>query len=256
MTITAIKRYVDHPILGNILPADDPLLREAEPWCDQATMRFYPEFFPIEGLSTPIPNLIVPITLAKSWLARCMTAADDAAALSDFRRAIRLGRLLRQEDVTIVADLAGFCRIRVGTEAIYDRARAMGDTRLALVAAAVASEVAPQKLLTHERLAEVTLLGDIEAIGSNQLQLSANDAEINTAIEAAKTSLDRRLRGEAIVNLGIVRFWGTPPQQELARRALDELATSPDPIIAEAARYNRDNQPPTAELLDAAQVFK
>ena len=31
---------------------DDPLLREAEPWCDQATMRFYPQFLPLEGYRT------------------------------------------------------------------------------------------------------------------------------------------------------------------------------------------------------------
>ncbi|MEW6366176.1 MAG: hypothetical protein AB1714_16235 [Acidobacteriota bacterium] len=252
----AKKRFIVHPTLGNTLPADDPLVREAEPWCEQATMRFYPEFFKIQGLSTGIPNLILPITLAKSYVARGMTAADDAAALADFRRAIRLGRLLRQEDFTIVADLVGLACIRIGTEAIYDRARAIGDTRLALVAAVIASEAGPQKLLTRVRLTEINLFGRINAVGSDQIELSAGDTEIETVIQTARTGPDRRFRGEAVINLGVARFWGTPPQQELARRALDELASDKDLLFAELARYCRDNRTPTAELLEAAQVMK
>jgi len=254
--LAACERRIEHPTLGKILPPDDPLLAEAEPWCDQATMRFYPDFYPIEGLSTPVPNLVALSTFAKSWVARGMSLADNAAALADFRRAVRLGRLLRQEDVTIVADLVGLGCIRAGTEAIYDRARAMGDTELALVAAVVMSEVAPQRLLTSARLTEIELFSRVQTAGSGSLQLSASDGEIQAVIEAATSSPERRFRGEAIANLGATRFWGTPPQQELARRVLDELARDKDPIVAATARCSRDVEPPATAVLDIATVTK
>ena len=55
--------------LGKIVAGDDPLLLEAEPWCDQGTMHFYPDIFPLEGYSTRIPNLLVALTFARSWIA-------------------------------------------------------------------------------------------------------------------------------------------------------------------------------------------
>ena len=88
----AMDRRVDGPVeLGKVLPPDDPLLLEAEPWCDQATMRYYPDFFPLQGTDTQLPNLLVPLNLAKSWVARGLASDDPARAIEDFRRAIRLG---------------------------------------------------------------------------------------------------------------------------------------------------------------------
>ena len=119
----AMARRVQGPgELGEVLPGTDPLLLEAEPWCDQATMRFYPDFFPIKGYATQIPNLMLQLTFAKSWVARGMAASDPAKAMEDFRRAIRLGRLLRQEDATVIQDLVGLACIRDAALGVYELA--------------------------------------------------------------------------------------------------------------------------------------
>jgi hypothetical protein len=81
-------------------------------------MRFYPDCFPLEGTDTQLPNLLVPLTFAKPWVARGLALEDPARAKEDFRRAIRLGRLLRQEDATIIADLVGLACIRHGAQAL------------------------------------------------------------------------------------------------------------------------------------------
>lgn len=253
----AQKRSLDHPTLGHVLPANDPLLLEAQPWCGQATMRFYPDFLALKGQMTPIPNLILPILLAKSWVARGMDATDDASAFADFRRAIRLGRLLRQEDVTVIQDLVGLACIRIGIEAIYNRARFAGDANIALVAAVAFSEAAPQKLLTQALLTDVVeVFAHIRGNPSGQVQLAVLDSTLKELIERAMTSKDRRFRFEAINALGVVRFWGRASQQELALRTLDDLAANTDPITAAFARNSRDVQLPTADLLKIAEGFK
>ncbi|MFV2069471.1 MAG: hypothetical protein ACC645_21105, partial [Pirellulales bacterium] len=49
--VAMMERAVDiGGMYGKVLPGDDPLLLEAEPWCDQATMHFFPAFFELEGL--------------------------------------------------------------------------------------------------------------------------------------------------------------------------------------------------------------
>ena len=60
------------------LDEDDPLLLEAEPWFDQATMSFYPEYYQFAGPETQVPNLLFPMMLAKSWIARGDANEDRA----------------------------------------------------------------------------------------------------------------------------------------------------------------------------------
>lgn len=113
-----MARRVDGPPgLEKVLPPDDPLLAEAEPWCDQATMQFYPDCLPYEGLWTAYPDFLVPVTFARSWAARSLGGDDSGQAMGDFRRAIRLGHLLRQEDRFLLADLIGLACISAGVEA-------------------------------------------------------------------------------------------------------------------------------------------
>ena len=226
--------------LGDVLPPDHPLLGEAEPWCDQATMRFYPDIYPLEGYRTRIPNLLHMLHLAKGWVARGMATEELDAALDDFRRAIRLGRLLRQEDGVIISDLVGLACIRFGAEGIYRRSVAAGDLERAVIASVVVGEVAPQRLITSERItsAAVTARATIDEEGLVDLRLDNEGLE--RAIEVAATGPDRRFRAEAIVMLSFVRHLGTPGQQTRAAEVLDEIAASPDPMIAEAARWSRD----------------
>ncbi len=130
--------------IGMVVAAADELLLEAEPWVDQATMRFYPDVFPMEGAGTRITNLLVMLTMARSWTARGVDADDPERGLDDCRRAIRLGRLLRQEDVVIINDLVGLACIHIGTRGVYRIAQGEGNTELALLASIVLG-VAPAR---------------------------------------------------------------------------------------------------------------
>jgi hypothetical protein len=228
--------------VGEVLPPDDPLLLEAEPWCDQATMRYYPEFFPMKGWETQIPDLMIQLTFAKSWVARGMAATDPAKAMEDFRRAIRLGRLLRQEDVTVIGDLIGLACIRVGTQGIYDLAVKQGNTQLALVAALVAGEVAPQKLVGTQRLTKTDLLANVKRSSDGDVTLDLPDPKLDDIVAVATSGPDRRFRAEAILELGLVRFLGTPAQQEKALSVLTQLASSDDRIIRDMAVWSRDTK--------------
>lgn len=237
--------------LGDVLPPDHPLLGEAERWCDQATMRFYPEVYPLEGFRTRIPNLLHMLHLAKGWVARGMATKDMDAALEEFRRAIRLGRLLRQEDGVIISDLIGLACIRLGAEGIYRRSVAAGDLERAVIASVVVGEVAPQRLITSERItsAGVTASARIDDDGTVDLRLTEEFLE--RAIDVAFTGPDRRFRAEAIVMLHVVRHIGTPTHRERVLEVLDELASSPDVVIAEIAVWSRDTPLDDEELHEA-----
>ncbi len=225
----AMKRRVEGAAgLGLVLPPDDPLLKEAAPWADQATMRFYPDVWAAEGASTPIPNLLVAITLSRSWVARAASNPDTPAALEDCRRAIRWGRLLRQEDATVIQDLIGLASIRMGADQLYVLAARRGDQPLMLAAAIVLGEAAPQRLRTAEFMTRILTDGKYEKV---------TDPNVDRAIQAAKTSPDRRFRNEAIVMLGFTRFMGTSAQRESAEKTLTGLKASSDALTVGNARW-------------------
>lgn len=239
----AMERRVDGPPgTGKILPPADPLLLEAEPWCDQATMRFYPEFFALNGWNTQLPNLLVPLNLARSWVGRGASAADPERAMADFRRAIRLGRLLRQEDVTVIADLVGIACIRMGAQGIYDLATRRGDTVLALAASIVLGECAPQRLLTSARLTRTEIAPYVHWPSDRTPSLDLADARLDEMIRIARDDPDRRFRGEAILMLNFVQTMGTEAQRDRATAVLRELAGAGDPIVAATAVWSRDTR--------------
>ncbi|MCC6129639.1 MAG: hypothetical protein IT186_06890 [Acidobacteria bacterium] len=240
----AMNRRVDGPSwLGKVLPPGDPLLLEAEPWCDQATMRFYPEFFPLEGWETQLPNLMVPLTLARSWVARGLAAEDPGKAMADFRRAIRLGRLVRQEGTTLIADLVGLACIRAGADGIYRTAVRKGEASLALTASIVLSEYAPQKLLSSERVTKVDLSPYLRIDASGDPSLSVPDAKVTTILDVIAKETEMRFRGEAILTLGLVRFMGTDAQKAMALAKLEELSVSTDQNVATLAKWSKSNKP-------------
>lgn len=233
----AMAARIDGPDwLGRVLPPDHPLLAEAAPWCDQATMRFYPDLLELDGYSTRVPNLLLMLTLARSWTARGADAVTTADAEADFRRAIRLGRLLRQEDVTIIADLVGIACIRAGTEGIYRRAVADGDLERALVASVVFGELAPQRLLTSERITAGNLSG-FGRIDGGRIEMEMPDARIDRLMELIRDRRDRRFGGEALIGLYMVRHLGTEAQRVRVTALLEELTGDPDPIVAAGARW-------------------
>jgi hypothetical protein len=242
------RRLEGPPGFGKVLAPDDPFLKEAEPWCDQASMRFYPEIFELKAWDTQIPNLLLPINLARSWVARGETEKDPEKAMADFRRAIRLGRLLREEDVLVKADLAGLACIRLGAEAIYRWAARLDDLRLMLIAAIVVGETAPQHLLTSERLTRIDIAPYLRTDGEGKTVLELPERRLDGLLEAATASPDLRFRGEAILSLNVVRFLGTPGQKEKALAILNRTAAEGPGHLARFAVWSRDTAP-TADFL-------
>jgi hypothetical protein len=234
----AMAAQIDGPDwIGNVLPTDHPLLAEAAPWCDQSTMRFYPDLLALDGYATRIPNLLLMLKLARSWAARGAAATSTTEAEADFRRAVRLGRLLRQEDVTIIADLVGIACIRAGVEGIYRRAIADGNLERALVAAVVFGELAPQRLLTSERITAGNLSGFGRVAADGRLGIEMPDARIDRLAELIRDRRDRRFGGEALIGLYMVRHLGSEAQQARVTVLLRELTGDPDPIVAAGARW-------------------
>jgi hypothetical protein len=233
---------------GNVLPGDDPLLLEAEPWSDQAVMSFYPELLEPEGWYTQIPNLLVPLTFARSWVARGLESPDPERGLEDCRRAVRLGRLLRQEDTVIISDLVGLACIRIGAQGIFDIAVKQGDAELALLASIVIGEVAPQRLLTSERITRSWDKNYLQEDESGRAVLEIPDAKLETILDMARNQPDRRFRAEAMLQLNVVRFMGTETQQERAASLLTELSTVEDPVLSETARWSLETEPHPEDL--------
>jgi hypothetical protein len=228
--------------LGKILPPDYPLLLEAEPWVDQASMTFYPEIFELDGYDTRITNLLFAINLTRSWVARGLEADDTATAMADFRRAIRLGRLLRQEDVVVISDLVGLACIHIGARGVYERALADGDLELALLASVVLGEVAPQRFRTSEKITATDLTDSIRQDEEDRYELALRPGKLDALIDAAQNGPDRRFRAEAIVGLQTVRWLGTAEERDRAFGVLDALAANPDPDIAAGAIWSRDHE--------------
>ncbi len=224
------RRVEGPPRLKKVLPPDDPLLLEAEPWADQATMRFYPDVLPYEGVSTAYPNFLVLLSFARSWVARGLAADDYESGLTDCRRAVRLGRLLRQEDVITLADLIGLACIRAGAEGIYELAARHGDADLALVASIVLGEVAPQRLLTSERITRVELKPYASLDANGALVIRPPDQLIDEAENMARFDPDRRFRCESMIGLAVIRFFAPPEQRERATATFEELVADPDEI--------------------------
>jgi hypothetical protein len=247
--LDAAKRGIDGPEwVGTVLPPDDPLLLEAEPWIDQATMRFYPEIYELDGYRTRITNLLLALKLSRSWIARGLAADDTEVAMEDFRRAIRLGRLLRQEDTVVISDLVGLACIHLGARGVYERAQADGDLELALLASVVLGEVPAQRLGTKQRLTSTDLMQAIRVTDDGEIDFELQESLLDTVIDTARSAPDRRFRLEAILGLNTARSLGTSGQKLRAEKVLLELTSDDNPIVADAAQWSLDHEADT-ELL-------
>ena len=236
--------------LGRVLVGDDPLLIEAEPWCDQAMMHFYPDIFPLEGFSTRIPNLLVALTFARSWIARGLDQEDPQRGLEDCRRAIRLGRLLRLEDVTIISDLVGLACIHLGARGMYDISLQTGDLEMALLASVVIGEVAPQRQMTSERVTRFDFSPYIRKNEAGDYRFDMPDGALEKALGGIDTWTERRFIGEAFLVANVSRFLGTEDQKRIANEFLAGRTASDDPFLVEFAAWAMENEPTEAFMKD------
>jgi hypothetical protein len=235
------RRVEDDPFVGKHLPGDDPLLLEAEPWVDQAVMRHYPDVWELNGHRTAITNLLAIVTFARSWVARGNTTDDPELAREDHRRAIRLGRLIRQEDFVVINDLIGLTCIRFGLQGLYDLERREGNTDAAMLVALALGEVAPQRLVTSSLITEwekIRLVRSWHLVGH---AVEAGDSALQGVVGIAKDHPNRRFRVEALLRLHMVVAFGSRKQETIARETLEALAEGDDPLTAELARWCLNN---------------
>lgn len=106
----------------------EPLVQEARASADQARLSFTPDIWPDPALVGRFqPPGLTMLAVTRSWMVHGLESPDPAIARDDFRRMIRLGRLLLQDDVHELQVLFGLNMIRSGLEALYETARRGGD---------------------------------------------------------------------------------------------------------------------------------
>ncbi|MBW3672162.1 MAG: hypothetical protein KY432_10895 [Acidobacteria bacterium] len=226
---------------------DDAFVAEAEQWIENGTMSFYPEVWNLEGPQTNIPNLLFFMKLGRTWIARGHRAETPQPALDDYRRVIRLGRLVRQDDVTLIQDLIGIALIRLGSEAIYELAREQGDAEAMLIAGLAMQDVAGIRNQTKYRMKN--LLWGVEDEEAPIFSLrkwfgnEVEEAEFVLASEIATQSADRRFRFEGIESLGFIMRAG---EAKYAKRAKEELIriskNEKDPLVRELAQWHLEKE--------------
>jgi len=231
-----------------VFRSDDPLLLEAEGWVDQAECRFYPGLFEVRGTQTRIPNLLLVLQLARSWVERGDAAEDPARAMEDYRRAVRLGRLILQDDVTVIQDLVGIACVRHGLEGIYERARRTGDAAAMAAAAVALGDCNSIRQLVAERLTGNDIVLARYERGWLGASLHASDEQVERLFESARREPSRALRGEALTVVWVVEHAGTRRQRAQAAALLDELSADRDPLVAANAAWLRRKIPEGDEL--------
>ena len=148
----------------------------------------------------------------------------------------------------MINDLVGLACIHIGTRGVYVIAQHTGDTKLALLASVVIGEVAPQRLYTSQRITSVSLAPFLGKSSSGTYTLSLPDERLDTIVEMATSCPDRRFRGEALLDLRVVEVYGTPSQQERARKAIDGVIAGNDPVMSQLARTCRATRPEESML--------
>lgn len=234
-----------HGKARKVLPPDHPLLIEAEPWMDVAVWSFYPEVWNWQGGPTPISNLLFALQLGRSWIARGQTAEDADAATADYRRTIRLGRLLLQDDVVYIQNLIGIALVRNGVEAIYDHAQSRGDCAMTALAALALQDCTALRLELMRRFQRLLIFNDFVARvgaedGERRTELRLPDGRFETLVETAVADPSRALRIEAVTPLWITSHLGTDTQRKIARETLTALRSDPDELVSTAATLMLD----------------
>lgn len=220
-----------------VFPPDHPVLLEAERWVDQATMRFYPDVWSAYGPDLRLPNLLFMITLAASWAARAETATDPALAKGDYRRAVRLGRLMLQDDVTPIANLVGLACVRIGARGLYDQARQEADAETMLAASLALHDADAIRQIATERVTQLTT-GTWGWHWSRPFSptLHLKNDQFQAALKLARSGPSRAMRLEAQWQLMACAAAAPGARAREAREALDELSRDPDPVVASSAR--------------------
>lgn len=246
----------------SVLPFDDPILLKAEPWVDQQSCRFYPGELQFDSLFYQGPDLSLALSLGRTWIARgYQHFLDPPVAKADIRRALRLGRLLLQDDVTVSQNLVATELIRAGVKALYDLARREGDGFVAALAVLALADSAALRSETLKRSAVATNVPAhvVEPPIIGRLTgpvLDIRDFEVDDVVVLAGSYASRALRLEALAALYLIEHMGTRSQSERAAAALERLSADSDPLVATAANKLRKREFDKSEMFMRASVLK
>jgi hypothetical protein len=199
----------------SVLAPDDPLVREAEPWMNHAKCRFYSDEIAVQEQARKKPNLYMALTLGLSWIAR----GSRNRNLDDLQRAMRLGRLLRQDDVTIDQDETALDLINTAAMAMNGLAVSNGDSKRSGQIGPVLTESSTIRLETADRL------------------MLLNADQVPRLLGFAKTAADRRFRLAAMRRLDSISAGANTDPEPEAFDALVQLEQDPDPLVAATARW-------------------
>jgi hypothetical protein len=220
-----------------VYPPDHPLLLEAEPWVDQASCLFYPDIWAAEGAGMPVANLAFAVNLARSWTARGATQKDPLRAREDYRRAIRLGRLLMQEDFVEVQQLVGWACVSFGLRGLNDLARREGDGPMLAATTLALGDYEAMRGIAAQWATELRLDTAMRQSWWGGWSLSDDGAILDRALAHARDNPLHCLRAEAVHTLVALQHVGTDAQREKAAATVAELARGEDARIAALARW-------------------
>jgi hypothetical protein len=217
--------------------ADDPVVQEGAGWADQATFHVELGDRPWPGPDDPLPvNVLLAIQLVKAWVQHGDLAQSPDVARDDYRRCIRLGRLLLQDDQLWTQSRIGRQCIRHGALALHRRALKDGTPADALVADRVLAEVDGALLL--DRLMDEELdLREMIVRDEAGVRLAIPALRLKRLVATARTSGDRSWRTAAIGALRSVKNLAPAEEAKTAADALDALAADKDAVVAAAAKW-------------------
>ena len=253
------RRYRQEPrvILANnhdgietyFFAPDDPVFLEAERWVDQKTCRFYPDVWPVDGNYRSTASMMMfAANSAKSWEWRGDRSQDLARAKEDYRRAIRLGRLLLQDRVDLLQHLIGLTCIARGLHGLNSAARREGDALMAAATSVALAECAAIRQGFRDRVEKLEEPLHRLHLGWLGYTVDVPPAELDSIVATANTDPERELRLEAQDGLWVLVHVGPRAQRTRAREALTALAGSPDALVAARARWLEQRSPTRGDL--------
>ena len=215
---------------------DDPFVQEARATADQARLSFFPGVWPHPDFwrKSEFPGLIM-ITTSTSWMVHGLESPDPRVAREDFRRMIRLGRLMLQDDASVLQHGIGMRILRDGLEALYDRARRDGDRpEQMLVALAILDRVQVAEW-ERGRFGQIELPGHVD-LSDPSARLSISEDVMDTIEAAYSHSTARRWKLDALRALQVAMARGDAASASRAATLLRSAAESGDPMVASVAR--------------------
>lgn len=244
----ARDREVESLVAGEMLrrlPWSDPLVQEALTTADQARLSFVQEGLTLQRL--PVSLLY---SIADSWLVHGLEEPDPARANDSFRRVVRLGRLLLQDDGDPIQPLMGMSFVEHGLEGLYERARREGDRRTQFLATLALLDRERVYGWETSRLQQIALPGHVN-LADPAARLAVSDETMGRLEGAFEHSTVRRWRLQSITAAQVAVVRGDAEAAARATSLLRRAAEDTDPLVAEAARRALAGEGAEQAVLDA-----